>query len=170
MTEEGVKTLLTWKAMSRTFKQHDKEFYSTMIALAILFSIVFFFIKEFLLIIVIWAAVFFTYAVSQVPPEELEHKITTDGITVFGKSYLWDDLGPFWFIQKDGETMVKIASKNTSIFGEIALLLGNVPQEKMKAILANYLPYMEVPDKTFSDKAADWLSTRFSFEKAIRKD
>ncbi len=141
-----------------------------MIALAILFSIVFFFIKEFLLIVVIWAAVFFTYAISQVPPEELEHKITTEGITVFGKSYLWDDLGPFWFIQKDGETILKIASKVRSVFGEIALLLGTVPQEKIKDILSKYLPYLEVPDKTFSDKAADWLSSKFSFEKAIRKD
>lgn len=156
--------------MSRTFKRRDKEFYSTIIALAILFSIVFFFIKEFLLIVVIWAAVFFTYAISQVAPEELEHRITADGLFVFGKTYLWDDLESFWFVQKDGETILKISPKQKNVFGEITLLLGNVSEEKIKDVLSKYLPYLEAPEKTFSDKAADWLSTKFSFEKAIRKE
>ena len=119
---------------------------------------------------VIWAAVFFTYAISQVPPEELEHKITADGLTVFNKVYLWDDLESFWFVQKDGETILKISPKAKNVFGEIALLLGNVSQEKVKDILAKHLAYLEVPEKTFSDKAADWLSAKFSFEKAIKKE
>ncbi len=146
------------------FKTRDKEFYSTIIALAILVSIVFFFIKEFLLVVVIWAAVFFIYALSNFPPDEVEHKITNQGITSLGQTHLWDDLGPFWFVEKNGTNLLKIASRR-NLLGELTILLGSENRENIRKVLAEYLPYLETPQHTFADKASDWLVSKFSFEK-----
>ncbi len=164
-TEPVFRTLYTWRALTRNFKRHDKEFYSTIIAVAILFSIVFFFIKEIFLIIVIWAGVFLVYALSNMPPEEVEHKITTQGITTMNHSYLWDDLGPFWFMESGGEKVLKVSSRG-NIFGQMVLLLGNGDEAKIRDTLAKYLPYWEVPEKTFSDKVSEWLVQKFSFERS----
>ncbi len=161
---QELKTLLIWRAPSRVFKVRDKEFYSTVIALAILASIVFFFVKEFLLVVVIWAGVLFTYALSNYPPEEVEHKITDHGLTTLGTFYPWEDLGPFWFSEKY-QTIVLHVSARRQLLGELTLLLRNEDQDKIKDLLAKHLPYLENRQETWSDRASSWLSSKFSFEK-----
>ncbi|OGG07364.1 hypothetical protein A2872_03520 [Candidatus Gottesmanbacteria bacterium RIFCSPHIGHO2_01_FULL_42_12] len=168
-TTEAVRDLFVWQSLSRTYKKLDKEVYSTIIAVTILLSVVFFFIKEFLLIVVAWAMVFFYYAVSQVAPEQVEHKISSQGLISYGKVYLWEDLGPFWFGGMGDERVLKISSRG-NIFGQLTLLLGSADEKKLTETLILYLPYLENPERTFSDKAASWLSTKFSFEKAIKKE
>ncbi len=147
----------------------DREVYSTIIAVAILASIVFFFVKEFLLIVVSWALVFFYYAVSQIPPEETTHRVTENGLISYDKTYLWDNLGPFWFEGLGEERVLKISSKN-NVFGQITLLLGTGDEKKLTEVLSKHLSFIETPEKTFSDKAAAWLSSKFSFEKAVKKE
>ncbi len=162
-------TLLVWRAPSRVFKKRDKEFFSTISAVAILFSIVFLFMKEFLLIVVAWAAVFFVYALSKTPPEEVEHKITAEGITSMNHSYLWEEMDKFWFEGEGAERMLKITSGKAGLFGELAMLLGNTSEEKIKTVLSDYLPFVEAPHKTFADTASDWLVQKFSSEKSSKQ-
>lgn len=161
---EPVKILFVWRSPSRPYQARDKEFYSTIIALAILASIVFFFIKEFLLVVVIWAGVFFIYALSHSPPEEVEHKITNHGLTTLNVSYLWDDLGFFWFTAKNDTTILHLAT-NRNLLKELTILIAGSDREKIKDILAKYLPFLENPRESWSDKASAFLTSKFSFAK-----
>jgi hypothetical protein len=167
--ESVVRDLYKWTAPSRKVLKPDKEIYSTIIAVAILASIIFFFIKEFLLIVVVWALVFFYYALSQMESEMVEHKVTTQGLVSYGKSWLWTELGPFWFEGEGRDRVLKIASRRDWL-GQMVLLLNGADEKKLTEILAKYLPFIETPEKTFSDKAVTWLTSKFSFEKAVKKE
>jgi hypothetical protein len=165
--KEPIKTLLEWRSPSRSFQRYDKEVFSTMAAMAVLFTIVLLFIKEFLLIIVIWSLLFLYYSFSRRPPEEVEHKIATNGLTSIGKMYRWDELGSFWFENYGQDKILKILGGG-GVFGMLVILLGNLDEKKVKEALEKYLPYKEMVEKTWSDKATDWLTSKFSFEKATK--
>ena len=113
--------------------------------------------------------VFFYYAISQVAPETVEHRVTTQGLVSYGKAYLWENLGPFWFEGVGRDRVLKITTRD-NVFGQLTLLLEAADEKKLTEMLAEYLPFWEVPEKTFSDKAAAWLSSKFSFEKAVKKE
>src|SRR4030067_3233579 len=93
---EELKTLYEWKAPLRTFRRRDKKYFTN---LALVFLILFLgliFIKEFFLVAVLVALLFVAYASSTIEPEVFEHHITTQGISVGGRTYYWKDLREFW--------------------------------------------------------------------------
>src|SRR3989338_581920 len=94
----GVKDLFSWKSLNRPMLSYSRDVFTTFAVIALLLSFIVAFIQEFLLIVVVWAAYFLFYALSKVPPVEVEHKITTEGVVSMDKSYLWSELGTFWWI------------------------------------------------------------------------
>ncbi|HUW21164.1 MAG TPA: hypothetical protein VMW41_00700 [Candidatus Bathyarchaeia archaeon] len=164
-TERGVKRelLLTWKAPVRPFKKRNKEFYSTAVAIAFLFGVILFFLKEWFLIIAIIALLFFVYILSTVPPEETEHQITNKGISTSGKNYSWDELGIFWFGEQWGEKVLNIRTP-FQFPGTLILLLGMQKEEEINRLLSRFLNYEEVK-LSWLEKATNWLSTKIPLEK-----
>jgi len=162
MPVREVKTLLAWKAPVRVFKKRDREFWTTVASIAILVAIILFFIKEWLLIAAIIALIFVYYILSTVPPEEVEHQITTRGIRFAGKDFLWDELGRFWFSQRFEQKILNIETRGR-LPGRLELLLGPVEEGKIKEILVKYLSE-ETPLPSFLDRASDWLSKKVPLE------
>lgn len=161
----GVRNLLVWKSLSRKETKYPKEFFTTIAAISFLVSVICAFFQEWLLILVVWSIVFLAYALTKVPPEETEHKITTHGITSLGHSYIWSELGPFWFVEKDGVTMLHVAHVN--IFGQLMMIVDDADKNQIRDILADYLPFIEYPRKSASEKIADWFVKRFPLEKVV---
>lgn len=155
--------LLVWKAPLRPFQRRTKEYYTTIAALVFLLSVIFFLIQEWLAIGVILSVAFVAYVFSTVPPEDIEHKLTTFGIESAGKRYSWLELYEFWFETQYGSEMVVIQTR-IPYPRVIHLLLGEVDKKRLKAILEEYLPYREVPVKTFVDRAAHWISKKIPLE------
>lgn len=158
-----LKTLLVWKAPSRVFKKRGKEYFTTIASIAILIAIILLFFKEWLLIMVIVAMVFVTYVMATVPPEEVEHKITNQGVTTGGKSYKWEDLTRFWLGEKHDQKILYIDTK-IRFPKRLILLLGVTNEAEVKKMLSEYLSYEE-PEKTWMDKAGDWLTKNIPLEK-----
>lgn len=166
MEEEGkpsVRDLFVWRSLSRPAKAYTKEVFSTLGAIALLVSVIMAFFQEWLAIVVTWAAFFLFWQLTRVPPEEVDHKITTQGIVSINHTYIWPELGFFWFIEKMNEDSLHVA--HGSIFGELVLLIKKEDQEKIRNILAEYLPYVEVPEKSAVEKFSDWFSKKFPIEK-----
>src|SRR6187549_1595697 len=90
----AVKDLYTWKSLNRPLWNYSGEAFRTLGAIALLVSIILLFFQEYLAIMVTWAAFFLFYALTKVPPVEVEHKITNQGIVSMDRSYLWSELGP----------------------------------------------------------------------------
>jgi hypothetical protein len=158
-----VRDLFVWRSLSRPAKAYTKEVFSTLGAIALLISIILAFFQEWLAIVVTWAAFFAFWQLTRLSPEEVDHKITTQGIVSIGHTYIWPELGAFCFIDKpDGDTL---HIGHGSIFGELVLLIKKEDQEKIRNILAEYLPYVEVPEKSAAEKLSDWFSKKFPLEK-----
>jgi len=165
-TERGVetKTLLVWEALVRPFKKRDKEFFSNAVAIAFLFGVILFFLKEWFLIIAIIALLFLVYILSTVSPDKVEHKITNRGIVTGGKSYLWNELGNFWFTQQWGEKILNIEIP-FQLPRRLILLLGDQEEEVLKKLLSRFLE-SEEPAPGFVEKAGGWLSKKIPLEKS----
>lgn len=157
-----VKTLLTWKAPARVFKKRDREFWTTVFSIAFLLAIILFFVKEWLLIAVIIGLIFVYYVLSTVPPEEVEHQITTRGVRFAGRDYLWEEFLSFWFTERWGQKILNFSFR-TRIPGRIELLLGDLGEKQLRDTLAKYL-LEETPSPSFLDKASDWLSRKIPLE------
>lgn len=157
-----VRDLFVWKSLNRPAKNYGKEVFSTIGAVALLVSIILAFFQEWLAIVVTWAAFFLFYALNRVAPEEVDHKITTEGVVSMGHSYLWSELGPFWFVERWKNIMLHLAHGN--IFGQLVMLVGKNDEEKIRNILAQYLPYIESPQKPVTEKLSDWFSQKFPLE------
>lgn len=163
--KEVVRTLLSWKAPARPFRKRTRDYYLTIAAIVFFVCVILLFFKEWLLIGVILSLTFVTYVLGTVPPREVEHKITTEGIVSHERAYLWEELFDFWFSEALGQKILNINTRR-ALPGRIFLLLGDLEEGKVRQVLAKYLPYREVPEKGWTEKAGEWLSQKVPLEKS----
>ncbi|MFC1711003.1 hypothetical protein ACFLZ1_00285 [Patescibacteria group bacterium] len=156
------KDLLVWEAASRPYKKRDREYFTTIAAVVFLLVVILVFLKEWLLIGVIIAFMFFSYVLATVPPQQETYKITSRGIKVGDKTYYWEQFIRFWFSKKFNSQVLNIETRLT-FPKHVQLVLGNIKEEKVKGILEKYLIF-EKPQKSFVDKSADWLQKTFPLE------
>jgi hypothetical protein len=158
-----LKTLLKWSAPVRPFKKRDREYYTTIAAIVFLLAVILLFLKEWLLIAVMAALMFVAYVLATVAPESVEHEINTRGILTGGKLYKWEEMVRFWFSKKWSETILHIDTK-LKFPGRLMILLGSEDEAKIKALIEPKVQF-EVPETTFIDRSAKWLSDKIPLEK-----
>lgn len=154
--------LLAWSSPSRVFKRRDKEYFTNVGAIVFLLIVILIFAREFLLIAAVVSIVFLIYVLSTVPPEEVTHRLTNLGLESAGHYYRWEELSEFWFEEQWGQTLL-VLQPNTGT--RIILLLGQEDKNKIRELIAKYIPFRETPDKTWVDNAASWLSKKVPLEK-----
>ncbi len=158
----SAKELLIWKGPSRLFKKRNREYFSTLAAIVFLLIVILFFIKEWLLIGVIIAFTFVSYVLATVPPEQVEHKMTTRGVVTNGKTYKWEWLTRFWFAEK-WEHQILCLETNLSFPRQLQLILKGMAKENVKKVVEKYVLF-EKPKKTMMDKAAAWIEKKVPLE------
>ena len=167
MEAEEIKTLLSWEAPARPFRKKDRSFYTTIAILAILLIIISFLAQEFLLIGVILSFAFVTYVLAFVPPKEITYTISTQGITVGEDFYFWHYLDSFWFKEKDGSKVLHIQTW-LRFPAQLMLVLKGEDEEKIKKIVARFLPFHEKPFKSWMEKWSESLQKHFPLENVHR--
>ncbi len=159
-----IRTLFSWEAPGRPFKQRTRLFFTNGILIVLLLEIILFFFHEYMLMFVIMSLLFVTFALNTVPPRNFKYKITNGGITIEDHFFLWQELYDFYF--KKRFDSIEILHIRTKAFlpGEITLTLGESQADHIKSILLHYLPYRETITPTFMDKSAHWLTKNFPLE------
>ncbi len=161
MPEEEI---LKWQAPSRPFKKRDKKFFSTIIIIAVLVSLILFFAGQVLPVAVVVAVVFLVYVLSVVPPQEVTNKLTTYGIRIENTLYYWEELGRFWFTQQFDKTILNI--ETVRFPGRITLLLPEeINREDMRIILSEVL-LNQKPEPTLYEQAAQWLKEKIPLDES----
>ncbi|MDO8487978.1 MAG: hypothetical protein Q7S31_01535 [bacterium] len=155
-------TLLKWMAPARPFKVRDRQFFTTIIVIAVLVSILMAFAREWMLIAVIASLIFAYYIWSTVPPEEVEYSITSRGVRVHSQLFRWEDLNQWWMEDKWGQKILTIATP-LSVTRRLHLLLGNTDEQQVGQVLEKYL-VMEKPAETAIDRAGRWVAEKFPLE------
>ena len=155
--------LLSWKSPSHPFKKRNRVFYQTVAALTFLLVVIVFFLHEFMLIGVILSVAFVVYAISSVPPVEVEHKLTPIGFENAGRIFHWIELYSFWFEEKWGYKILVIATR-LPFPSQVRVVLHDVTEEKIKEIVGHYLLYLEEPPKNWADDFSNWLNKKIPLE------
>lgn len=158
-----VKTLLTWDAVSRPFRKKDRSYYTVSATIVILLCLILLLAREFLLISVLLALTFVAYVLAFVPPHPVKYRISTQGIIIGEDFYFWHFLDSFWFKEKEGHKILIIQTR-LRFPGQLMLVLGEHDEEKVKKIVARFLPYIEVPYKSWMEKWSDSLQKNFPLE------
>lgn len=155
-----VKELYSWKAPERIFIPRNRKWYTYLFLLLLLIILILLFLKQFIIIAPIAALGFVTYVLASVPPHEVTHKLTNEGINTENKSYLWTELYDFWLTKKGEQMMIHIDTY-LNYPRRLILLVGEGDVEKIKHTMLQYIPFREIPKESFMDKAANFLSEKF---------
>lgn len=153
--------IFEWEAPSRPFKKRNRQFFVTVMTIALLVSLILFFSRQFLPIAVVIAVLFLLYVLQAVPPHQVKHKISTFGITIEGTLYYWEELGRFWFEKKYDQLLLKI--ETIRFPGRITLVVPEEHRSVTAEILAEVL-LEQKPELTSFEKAANWLQDRVPLE------
>ena len=156
------KILFSWKAPARPFKKRDKEFFTTVAAIAFLIGLILFFIEGVLPVAVVLSIVFLVYVLATVEPESVEHKITNKGIVFAGKLYKWQEFVRFWFAKRFGNELLVL--ETIRLPGRLELVLEDGDKENIKKNIEKHLP-LEEASPNFLDRAASWFSKKVPFDK-----
>lgn len=162
--EELLATLLSWKAVSRPHRRKDRSYYTTAAILVTLVSLIAFFAGQKLLIGVSLAFLFMFYVLNFVAPEEIEYKLSSQGITIDDHFYHWDELDSFWLSEKDGFPMLNVLTKFRFPAVIMLVLKDKASEEQVKQICARFLPFHEIAPKSMMDKWSDSLQKHFPLE------
>ncbi|MEA2020655.1 MAG: hypothetical protein U9M98_02980 [Patescibacteria group bacterium] len=151
--------LLDWEASERPFKQRDKSWFTTVAVIVVLVSFVALFLREFILLGVVFAITFVSYLLSTKEPQTLHHKITVDGVSFSGTLYPWKDLDEFWFRDLGGERVLVVTLKR-GFPGQLIMLLGETDEHRIKNVLAKHLKFVTEPPTDWMERSAHWLSDK----------
>src|SRR5690349_1498782 len=74
--------ILAWTAPNRPFKARSRRFFTTILVIGLLVSLILFFAGQVLPVAVVFSIIFMVYMLSVVPPTQVDIRITTYGLHV----------------------------------------------------------------------------------------
>lgn len=158
--EVEVKTLYSWESAAHVFIPRGKKWITYVILLTGLIIVVLLFIREFFIIAPVLAIAFLAYVLASVPPVNIKHRITTQGVISDKHDYLWGEIYDFWFTEKHNHTILNMDLQ--SGFPSVAILIiDSKDKEKIKSILLRYLPFREEHQTGWLENLGDQLSNLF---------
>ncbi|MFH2118497.1 MAG: hypothetical protein ABII10_02055 [Candidatus Paceibacterota bacterium] len=150
-----------WTAPSRPFKKRQRQFFVTVTVIALLVSLILFFSGQFLPIAVVASVLFLMYVLQVVPPQNIEHQLTTFGIKLEDNLYYWQEMGRFWFDKKFDQLLLNIETLRFP--GRITMVLPEEHQKEVREILAEVL-LEQKPELTTFEKISQWFQEKIPLE------
>ncbi len=148
----------SWKAPLRAYKKSNKKVLRFYIAVALLLTVIIFFLGDRILIIPIWSILFLFYVLTITPPPIVENKITKFGIETAGITLRWDVLSHFYFTERFGFIVLTIVTNAPYNFHSYLIIpTENIKKTVMK-ILVEHIVFQDKPVLTFTDRMIHWLS------------
>ena len=151
------KKILDWESYDRPHKVWGKEFYSSVIVIAFLVSVILFFIEGVMPVVVVWSLVFMLWAMNKTEPKLTNNKMTTWGLRSTDKLYSFEEMNQFWFETKWSTRLLRI-NLSQSPWHVVFVISENI-EDKIKEELSKRVPFME-PVPTAIDKFTKWLGEK----------
>jgi len=148
----------SWKAPLRAYKKRSKYVLRFYLTIALLFSVIIFFVGDRILIIPIWSIIFLFYVLTITPPPEVQNSITKFGIDTAGITLRWDMLSHFYFTQRFGFTILTIVSKAPYNMHAYLVIPSGTIKKQVMDIFSEHIIYKEKPELTYVDRLIRVLS------------
>jgi hypothetical protein len=154
---EPERDLVTWTAPARPFKRRDRQFYTTVFAIAGIISLILFLAEGIMPVILIVALIFLYYVLSTVPPENVEYKITSKGVKIAGKLTEWQTMSRFCFGERSGSEI--LIFETFLIPGKIEIMINPEIKDGLKREISAYIPYEEIAASGL-DRITNWVAQK----------
>ena len=154
---EPEKELFAWKAPARPFKRRDRQFWVTVITIAVVFGMISFLAEGVMPVIVIISLIFLYYVLSTVEPETVTFSITTWGIKIVDKLNPYGNLNHLWFTRRFNDML--LIFETATFPGRLEVIINPKDKDKIKTFLKKYLVEEEAPPSSL-DKAANYFAQK----------
>lgn len=158
---EEEKVLMVWEADERPFERKGKEFFSTVVVLALLVSIILYFIEGVMPVLVVWAIVFMVWAVYKTEPGKVKNAVTNKGLITGENFYAWQEMENFWFEGRGEQRLLRVLLNRFP--GQIILVCGKEEEEKVEGLMKRYVRKSR-PKDGWSDRAVKWMKKKMPLE------
>ena len=155
------KVLLEFEAYDRPHKVWTKEFYSSVIVIAFLVSVILYFIEGLMPVAVIWALVFMLWAMARTEPKMIKTEITSWGLKASEKTYRYEEMANFWFETKWGTRLMRINLSRMP--WHLVVVIDSKKEEEIKKVMVESVDYSE-PEVTWMDRAVKWMGNKMPLE------
>lgn len=153
--------LFDWESYERPQKKWSKEFYSSVIVMAFLASIILYFIEGVMPVLVIWAMVFMLWAMSRTEPRMEKYAISSWGLKTKERTYRFETMNQFWFESKWGGRLMRINLEGAP--WHLVIVISTENEDKIRKLMLAHVPYQE-PPVTWSDRLVKWLGDKIPLE------
>lgn len=155
------KTLIEFEAYDRPHKVWSKEFYSSVIVIAFLVSIILYFIEGMMPVVVIWALVFMLWAMAKTEPKMAKTAVTSWGLKAADKTYRFEEMTNFWFETKWGSRLMRI--NLDGLPWHLVVVIDPAKEEEIKKAMVSGVIYEE-PEVTWVDRTLKWVGEKMPLE------
>jgi len=155
------KTLVEFEAYDRPHKIWSKEFYSSVIVIAFLVSVILYFIEGVIPVLVIWALVFMLWAMAKTEPKMIKTSITSWGLKTLEKTYRYEEMANYWFETKWGSRLMRI--NLNGLPWHLVVVIDPKLEEEIKKSMATGVIYLE-PETTWVDRTLKWVGEKMPLE------
>lgn len=155
------KPLLEFEAYERPHKVWTREFYSSVIVIAFLVSVILYFIEGLMPVVVIWTLVFMLWAMAKTEPRKIKTALTTFGLKSSNKTYRYEEMDSYWLETRLGSRLLRI---NLSMVPwHIVTVIDPDKEVEIRKIVGERVLYQE-PAVTWLDKAMKWVNEKMPLE------
>ena len=155
------KKFFEWEGYDRPHKIWSKEFYSSVIVIAFLVSVILFFIEGVMPVVVVWALVFMLWAMNKTEPQLTTSVMTNWGLRSVNKLYDFQKINNFWFETKWGTRILRVNLSEAP--WHVVFVINEKDEEKIKNELVRFVPFFE-PEQTAMDRFTKWLGDKVPLE------
>jgi len=158
--------LLVWeKEMPADSKKvFNSGFVRAATIIGILLGILFLFMKEFALILVVGSIILFLSSLDKMSFSKVRYEVSNHGISIGDDLYFWDVLRRYYFSPRGVSDEVIVVDTVLGIPGKIYLPFNKGDRTKIMEIFDRYLNYLEEEPKTVFDKAYNKVIGMFGVE------
>jgi hypothetical protein len=154
---EPRKELFVWEAPARPYKARDRKFWTTLITIAVLFSLILFVAEGAMPVILIISLVFLFYVLSTVEPEDVFYRITNKGIEVAQAKTSWQEINRFWFSRRFNNDL--LIFETFGFPGRMELVVNDKDKAKIRGTVSKYVLEEEAPPSSM-DRMANWFTKK----------
>lgn len=155
------KIIFEWESFERPHKVWTKEFYSSVVVIAFLVSVILFFIEGVMPVFVVWALVFMMWAMNRTEPLITKNTMTSWGIRSANKLYDFQRMTNFWIETKWGTRLLRINLADSP--WHVVVVISEKNEDKIKEEMSKFVVYRE-PEVTGMDRFVKWLGEKIPLE------
>lgn len=137
--------LFSWESPERAWSARSRQWYILYSLFFVLLITVTVLLAEYLLTLAIIAFIFLWFTHASIPPELVEHQVTSLGIKTFDKLYKWEQIKHYWFSLKEGVNFLNLEVieklEKPDFVRTMSLIIKPENEEELFFVLIEHIDY-----------------------------